>query len=450
MPLLISVSGIRGVVGNGLTAEVVLRAAQAYGTWLGGGKVIVGRDSRVTGEMVRAAVVAGLTAVGCDVVDVGICPTPTVQLATERQGQGGIVITASHNPIEWNALKLLAPDGLFLDEKQGQEVVSRMEKGDFRFAPWDKVGSIQHYAGAVEDHIRRILSLRFVNVAAIRKRRFRIVADCVHGAGGVIIPRLLDRLGCEYEILHEEPNGRFPRPPEPLPENLTELCDAVVKSDADLGFAVDPDVDRLALVAADGTPLGEEYTLALVADLVLSHRPGTVVVNASTSRVMEAVARRYKSRVVRTKVGEIHVAKKARQVKATLAGEGNGGVILPDAHFGRDAPVGIALVLQGLVEREMSLHDWFRSLPQFCMVKRRLELADVSPAVLLGKYQEAMSGQRLDLTDGVTVLWEDSWVQVRASNTEPIVRVLAEAPARERAEELAEEHIRLLRTLAGG
>lgn len=447
MPLLISVSGIRGIVGDGLTPEIVLRAAQAYGSWLGGGKVVVGRDSRVTGEMVRAAVVAGLTAVGCDVVDLGICPTPTTQLATEQHGDGGLVITASHNPVEWNALKLLAPDGLFLDEEQGGKVVERMEKGDFAFARWDRVGTIRHYAGAVDEHIRRILGLRFVNVSAIRRRRFRVVADCVHGAGGVIIPQLLDRLGCEYEILYEEPTGRFPRPPEPLPERLGELCETVVKVGADLGLAVDPDVDRLALVSEEGQPLGEEYTLALVADLILPKRPGTVVVNASTTRAIDEIAIRYKSRVVRTKVGEIHVAKKARQVRATLAGEGNGGVILPDAHFGRDAPVGIALILQGLVEKNITLSTWFRSLPQFQMVKMRLELEGGDPKQVMEKYRQAVSNLPVDLTDGVKVEVGDGWVQVRLSNTEPIIRILAEAPSLERARELAEEHLRLLRSL---
>ncbi len=447
MPLLVSVSGIRGVVGNGLTPELVLRVAQAYGSWLGGGKVILGRDSRVTGEMLRGAVISGLMAVGCDVVDLGICPTPTTEIATERHGDGGIIITASHNPIEWNALKLLAPDGLFLDEEQGAEVMRRMDAGDFRYAKWDGVGKLSHFAGAVKEHVAEILNLRFLDVRGIRRRRFRVVADCVHGAGGVILPYLLDRLGCEAKILHEEANGLFPRKPEPLPEHLGELGEAVRAFGADFGLAVDPDVDRLALVDESGRPLGEEYTLALATDFVLSKRPGPVVVNASTTRAIDDLAARYGATVVRTKVGEIHVAKKAREVGATIAGEGNGGVILPDVHLGRDAPVGLALILQGLLEKGEPISRWHSSLPQYAMVKDRIEVGSVPAPEIVERYKEKLGPADVDLTDGVKLLLEDAWVQVRPSNTEPIVRVMAEAPTPERARRLADEHLAILRDL---
>ena len=450
MPLLVSVSGIRGVVGDGLTPELVLRVAQAYGSWLGGGKVVLGRDSRVTGEMLRGAVISGLMAVGCDVVDLGICPTPTTEIATERHGDGGIIITASHNPIEWNALKLLAPDGLFLDEDQGREVMRRMESGDFRFARWDGIGKLSHYTGAVKEHVAEILNLPFLNVREIRRRRFRVVADCVNGAGGVILPYLLERLGCEYEILHEEANGLFPRKPEPLPEHLGELGEAVKAFGADFGLAVDPDVDRLALVDENGRPLGEEYTLALAADFVLSKRPGPVVVNASTTRAIDDLAARYGASVIRTKVGEIHVAKKAREVNATIAGEGNGGVILPDVHLGRDAPVGLALVLQGLLEKNEPISAWYAGLPQYFMVKDRIEVGTVSAAEIVERYRESLSGASVDLTDGVKVLLGNAWVQVRPSNTEPIIRVMAEAPTPEEARRLADEHLAILRNLLVG
>ena len=447
---MISVSGVRGIVGDGLTPEVALKFAQAYGSKFGPGKIVVGRDSRVTGEMIKYAVWAGLTSVGCDVLDIGIAPTPTVEMVTEHtEHAGGIIITASHNPREWNALKLLAPDGLFLDEEQGATILAHVNKSDFNFAPWDKVGKIVSCASAIDKHLMAIRKLEILDLPIVRKRRFRIVADCCNGAGGTILPQLFDALGCEVEFLNLEPHGRFPRSPEPVPANLGDLCQAVVDFSADLGIAVDPDVDRLALVSEKGIPLGEEYTLALATDFVLANSPGDVVVNASTSQVIDDIATKYDCKVVRTKVGEIHVAKKAREIRAAMAGEGNGGVIYPGLHLGRDAIVGIALILQSLVKKDAPLSEVFAVLPQYTILKDKIELPfDTDTQYLISRLSDAHRGDRIDLTDGVKFLHDHSWVHIRASNTEPIIRVIAEAPDASEAQELVQSFKKEISDLA--
>ncbi len=438
--LMISVSGVRGIVGDGLTPEVALKFAQAYGSHFGPGKIVVGRDSRVTGEMIKHAVWAGLTSVGCDVVDIGIAPTPTVEMATERAGNaGGIIITASHNPKEWNALKLLAPDGLFLDAEQGVAVSDRVNSNGYNFASWDKVGKVVTCASAIGDHLAAIQKLEILDLPSLRARRFKVVADCCNGAGGTILPQLFEALGCVVEFLNLEPHGRFPRSPEPVPANLGELSQAVVKHSADLGIAVDPDVDRLALVSEKGLPLGEEFTLALATDFVLAKHPGDVVVNASTSRVIDDIAAQHGCRVVRTKVGEIHVAKKAREIRAAMAGEGNGGVIYPGLHLGRDAIVGVALILQSLVEKKAPISEVFSEFPQYTIVKDKIDLPfDSNAQDLVSRLSAAHKGDRIDFTDGVKFLYERSWAHIRASNTEPIIRIIAEAPDADRAQELVQ------------
>ena len=440
--LMISVSGVRGIVGEGLTPEVVLQFAQAYGSQFGPGKIVVGRDSRVSGEMVKNAVWSGLMAVGCDVIDIGIAPTPTTQMAAERPDVcGGIIITASHNPIEWNALKLLAPDGLFLDAEQGAAILNRVKSKEFSFCRWDKIGKIHRYENAIQDHIDTILKLDIIDVDAIRKRRFKVVADCCNGAGGTILPQLLEAFGCEAVFLNLAPNGLFPRSPEPIPANLSELCQAVKDHRADFGLAVDPDVDRLALVSEKGEPLGEEYTLTLVSKLVLEKTPGNVVINASTTRAIEDIAEQSGSKVYRTKVGEIHVAKKARKVNAVISGEGNGGVIYPKLHFGRDAPVGIALTLQHLIEYDGSISELHASLPQYQMVKDKKSLPfGLNAQKIVDQLAQQDHTAEIDLTDGLLFLLEKSWVHVRASNTEPIIRVMAEAPTLNEAKELVEKY----------
>lgn len=434
--LMISVSGVRGIVGDGLTPDVALRFAQAYGSHFGPGRIVVGRDSRVTGDLIKYAVWSGLMAVGCDVVDIGMTTTPTTAMATEKhENKGGIIITASHNPREWNALKLLAPDGLFLSPEEGAHILERVQQDRYSFAAWDKTGKVIRDDDAADYHIACVKKLALIDVAAIRNRHFKIVADPCNGAGGTILPEFLQELGCEVIYLNLEPHGRFPRSPEPLPANLKDLSAAVVKHGADLGIAVDPDVDRLALVSENGVPLGEEYTLAMATDFVLSHTPGDVAVNASTSLVINDIAHKYGVQVHRTPVGEIHVATKARETGALMAGEGNGGVIYPPLHLGRDAIVGIALILQYLVEKSKPISQVHADLPQYVMVKDKITLPfGVDARAMVARLTEAHRSENIDVTDGLKFLFEKAWVHIRASNTEPIVRVIAEAPSEEEAQ----------------
>ncbi len=439
--LMVSISGVRGIIGEGLSPEVALHFAQAFGTYCNGGPVVVARDSRTSGEMIQHAVVSGLMATGNPVIELGICPTPTTQMATEKlQAAGGIMITASHNPVMWNGLKLLAPDGLFLDSEQSEQVVQLYQDRAFAFKSWDGLGSVKTYDRAVQDHLDAVLHLPFIHTEQIRARRFKVVADCINGAGAVIIPKLLKELGCDIVVLNGTPDGRFPRTPEPLPENLGEVCKAVHQYGADLGVVVDPDSDRLALVSEKGIPLGEEYTLALAVDFVLQHRRGPVVVNVSTSQVIDDIARQYDCRVERTRVGEINVAKHMREIGAVVGGEGNGGVILPDVHLGRDAIVGITLILQKMAQTSKTLHQLFSELPQYKMVKTKIELpAEIDTGAVVESIRQKYQNENLDLTDGVKILRPRAWVQVRASNTEPILRVMAEAPTEQEAHALAQE-----------
>ncbi len=440
--LMVSVSGIRGVVGDGLTPELIIRYAQAFGSYLGGGKVVVGRDSRITGPMVKHAVLSGLMAMGCDVIDVGICPTPTVQMAVEHfHARGGIAITASHNPIEWNALKLIDSSGMFLDEIQGKTVIQIVNANKFQFVPWDQIGKTELNSTAISHHIDSIFKLNVISPEKIIARKFKIVVDCVNGAGGTILPQLFQRLGCDVVFINGEPTGLFPRPPEPLPENLRELCQAVKSNRADLGFAVDPDVDRLAIVDENGNPLGEEYTLALAVNYVLQKRHGPVVVNVSVTQAIDEIAARYDVPVIRTKVGEIYVAKKMKEVKAVIGGEGNGGVILPELHLGRDAPVGIVLTLQQLAEFGGTIGELQRSLPQYFIAKSRIEIGETNVDQVLKSIVAKYKDQRLDLTDGLKILWPDHWVQIRPSNTEPIIRIYSEAKTMDQAYALAYQFV---------
>lgn len=438
--LMVSVSGVRGIVGEGLTPKGVMNFAQAFGDFVKSGKVVVGRDTRVTGDMMKNAVSAGLLATGCDILDIGICPTPTTQLAVENlKADGGIMITASHNPIMWNGLKLIGSDGLFLDAQQGEEVLRLAQQESFALVSWDKIGVAVHYSKAVEEHLEAILALDYIDVTQIHARTFRVVLDCVCGAGSVMLPELLHRIGCEIIPINCEPSGRFPRDPEPVPENLTELCDVVKKEGADLGLAVDPDSDRLALVSEKGEPLGEERTLALAVKFILTKKSGPVAINASTSRATEDVARAAGSTVFRTKVGEINVAKKMREIGAVIGGEGNGGVILPDIHLGRDAPVGIALTLQHLAEFGGTLSELNSTLPHYVITKDKVALGNIDPQAALAKIKKKYAHENLDLTDGVKIVRGHSWVHIRPSNTEPIIRVIAEAPTEAEANNLCAE-----------
>ena len=438
--LMVSVSGIRGRVGEALTPEIVARYAAGFGAWASSRgpsrNVVVGRDSRVSGPMFHQAVVAGLQSVGCDVIDVGLTTTPTCQLAVEHHhAAGGLMISASHNPIEWNALKFIGPTGLFLENAEGVEMRGLVESGIPR-ARWDQLGQVEPDDGAVQRHIDRVLAIPYLDVEGIRRRRFNVALDCVRGAGAIIMPSLLDRLGCRVTAINLETDGLFPRPPEPVAENLGDLERLVLRAGAVIGFAVDPDVDRLALVSDAGKAIGEDFTLALAARVVLRHKRGAVVTNLSTSRIVEDVANAANVPVIRAPVGEVNVAVRMRDEHAPIGGEGNGGVILSEVHLGRDAPVGAALLLQLLHEDDTSLSQIVSGLPRYSIVKDKLDRPNASLDTVYDALRAAFPGAAADTQDGLRLSWPDRWVHVRPSGTEPIVRVIAEAPTSREALEL--------------
>ena len=431
--LMISVSGMRGHVGTDLTPELVARHAAALGAWAreaGKPLVVLGRDARTSGPMFTHAAIAGLMSVGVDVLDLGIVPTPTVQMSVEEHGAGaGLILTASHNPIEWNALKFVGPDGIFLDAEAGATVRALAEQGPPR-SGWDGLGIVREDSEAIAKDFAKVLALPMIDVPAIRARKLHVALDCVRGAGGRAIPPLLEMLGCRVSGINLETDGRFPRPPEPLPENLGELGELVRRTGADIGMAVDPDVDRLALVDETGTPIGEDYTLAFAVRTVLAHHVGatpTVVVNLSTSLVVEDAARDYGARFVRAPVGEANVARTMRDEGAVVGGEGNGGVMLPALHIGRDAPLGVALILQALAQSGHSVSELVQQNPRYAIVKakgpRGAELRPLYDA-LRARFTDAATDER----DGLRLAWRDRWLHVRPSGTEPIVRYIAEAP----------------------
>jgi len=443
--LMVSVSGVRGRVGEALTPEVVATFAAGFGAWALAGaprgsvrpRVVVGRDSRVSGPMFHRAVLAALQSVGCDIVDVGIAPTPTIQLAVESlHAAGGLAITASHNPIEWNALKFIGPSGLFLSAEEGAAMRAAMEHGVPR-ATWDRLGQVEVDRDAVARHLDRILELPYLDVAAIRARRVHVALDCVRGAGGVIMPALLERLGCRISAINLEVDGRFPRPPEPVAANLGALQALVRESGADVGFAVDPDVDRLALVDETGRAIGEDYTLALATAAVLRRRRGPVVTNLSTSRLIDDVAAAAGVPVLRAAVGEVNVALRMRAEGAPVGGEGNGGVIVSALHLGRDAPAGAALILQLLSDAgTTTLSALVARWPRYAIVKDKVERPGGSLDQVYEALKQTFPGAVVDTQDGLRLAWADRWLHVRPSGTEPIVRVIAEAKTEAEARDL--------------
>jgi phosphomannomutase len=437
---MVSVSGIRGRVGDALTPEVVARYAAGFGAWAAGkgtsNRIVVGRDSRVSGPMFHRVVLSALQSVGCDTIDIGLTTTPTCQLAVEHhRAAGGLMISASHNPIEWNALKFIGSSGLFLEQAEGVQMRALVEAGVPR-ARWDQLGVIAVDERAVERHIERVLAIPYLDVEGIRRRRFKVALDCVRGAGAIIMLPLLERLGCLVTAINVEADGRFPRPPEPVAENLGELERLVLQSGSAVGMAVDPDVDRLALVSDGGRAIGEDFTLALAARLVLRHRRGTVVTNLSTSRIIEDVAGRAGMAVIRAPVGEVNVAVRMRDEHAPVGGEGNGGVILSEVHLGRDAPVGAALLLQLLHEEDKPLSQIVSALPRYVIVKDKLDRPNASLDTVYDALRAAFPDADADRQDGLRLSWKDRWVHVRPSGTEPIVRVIAEAPTGQEALEL--------------
>ncbi|MGH7688301.1 MAG: phosphoglucosamine mutase [Gemmatimonadaceae bacterium] len=441
--LMVSVSGIRGRVGEALTPDVVAQYAAAFGAWArsvsSSRTVVLGRDSRVSGPMFHRIAVGALQSVGCTVMDIGLTTTPTCQLAVEHHhAAGGLMLSASHNPVEWNALKFISSSGLFLDAAEGAAMRGLVESG-IPYVTWDTLGGVERDDRAVSRHIELVLALPFVDVEALKRRRVKVALDCCRGAGAVIMPTLLDRLGCVVSTINGEPDGRFPRSPEPVAENLGELERFVQETGADVGFAVDPDVDRLALVSNRGRAIGEDYTLALATRLVLRYRTGPVVTNLSTSRVVEDAAVAGGSTLVRAPVGEVNVAVRMREIGAVVGGEGNGGVILPEVHLGRDAPVGAALVLQLLLEEARPLASIVEDLPRYAIVKDKLDRPKASLDAVYGALCAAFPDAEADTQDGLRLSWNDRWVHVRLSGTEPIVRVIAEAPTESEARDLVRQ-----------
>lgn len=437
---MVSVSGVRGRVGGGLTPEVMATFAAGFGAWAARRHptptIVVGRDSRVSGPMFHRIVVGALQSVGCTVIDVGLAPTPTIQLAVEHHhAAGGLAITASHNPIEWNALKFIGPNGLFLEAAEGAEMRAFTQAGIPR-ATWDALGAVRADDSAVARHLDAILALPFLDVPAIRARRFRVALDTCRGAGAVIMPALLDALGCEVTHIHPETDGRFPRSPEPVAANLGELEGLVARTGADVGLATDPDVDRLAIVSDAGRAIGEDFTLALAARLVLRHQPGPVVTNLSTSRLLDDVAASAGQRLERAPVGEVNVAVRMRDLGAPIGGEGNGGVILPALHLGRDGPVAAALLLQLLVEERRPLSALVAELPTYAIVKDKLDRPAAPLDAVYAALATAFADAEVDRQDGLRLTWPDRWLHVRPSGTEPIVRVIAEAPTEDAARAL--------------
>ena len=433
-----SVSGLRGIVGRDLTEEVVRRYASAFGTFLrarGGRVVALGRDSRQSGPAFAAAAADALSSAGVDVMDLGMVPTPTAQMAVEVGGlAGGIIVTASHNPVEWNALKFMGPGGKFLTKAEAAEFFSLVDGG--RGTGDGKRGTIAPDAGAVDRHLARLYALPWLDIGKIKTARFTVALDCVRGAGATIMPRLLEDLGCTVHSINLEPDGRFPREPEPIPEHLGELSEFVRKTKADIGIAVDPDVDRCALVDETGRPIGEDYTLAFAVRAVLPRLPGPVVTNLSTSLVVDDAAKAFGQVVERAPVGEANVVERMGAKGAVIGGEGNGGVILPAVHAGRDAPVAATLALALLADRGVPVSRIVDSAPRYAIVKAKLARPTGALEPWYNALRTRVPGAEADLQDGLRLATADRWLHVRPSGTEPVVRIIAEAPSVAEAEDL--------------
>lgn len=452
MPLIVSISGIRGVFGDGLDPATLVRFVSGYGAWLrdatgGAPTVVVGRDGRVTGDVCARIVTATLQSVGCHVIDAGLATTPTVEMGVlKAEADGGIILSASHNPAEWNALKLLNGRGEFLSAADGQAVIDRAESGDDFTVGYDEIGAYCQ-EDFLDYHIEQILALPYIDPSVIAKKNFEIVVDGINSVGAFALPALLRRLGVQEDCIHvvnEEVTGRFAHPAEPLPEHLTETTQIVADTGADLGLVVDPDADRLALIADGGTFFGEERTQVVAADFLMRKEPGPFATNLSSSRLIEDVMARYDQPVFRSAVGEVNVVETMRANGAVLGGEGNGGVILPALHYGRDALVGSALVLQFLAETDQSLSALGATYPEYHISKNKLPLDGLDAQSLLADLAARYADARVSTVDGVKVDLDEGWVHLRTSNTEPILRIYTEARTRDEAEALAERFKREL------
>lgn len=446
MSLMVSISGIRGIVGESLTPEKIVQYSSAYAEYCRRGTIFIGRDGRITGKTIQDLVTATLLQMGCNVIDLGICPTPTVAFAVEKlHGAGGIAVTASHNPMIWNGMKFFAATGLFLNADENKNFWQIAERGNFRYKPWNEQGKLSVNHEFIHEHVQAVLNLPYLSPSAIAKKKFKIVLDCVNASGGAVVPSLLKKLGCEVIELNCNLSGIFAHTPEPIPENLTELCSAVLAHKADLGIAIDPDSDRLVLITEEGKPFVEEYTIVsavkfiLEAEKKLNRTNHSIVVNLSTTRAVEDIASLYNATVVRTPVGEINVAKKMKEIGAVIGGEGSGGVILPAVHLGRDALVGVGLFLQLLADFNGKASELKHSLPFYEIVKNKIELGSLQPDEILKKLHEKYSRtETTNFDDGLKIDFAESWVHLRKSNTEPIIRIIAEAKTRREAAILVE------------
>lgn len=451
MTLIKSISGIRGTIGgrsgDTLNPLDIVKFTSAYATFIrkstpgGCNKIVVGRDARISGEMVKNVVCGTLMGMGFDVINIGLATTPTTELAVTMSGaDGGIIITASHNPRQWNALKLLNNKGEFLTAQDGAEVLSIAEKEDFDFADVDALGKYTEDSTFDEKHINSVLALQAVDAEAVRKAGFKVVVDSVNSVGGVVLPKLLDRLGVTYKMLNGDPTGDFAHNPEPLEKNLSEIMAEMTGGNYDLGIVVDPDVDRLAFICENGKMFGEEYTLVSVADYVLSLTPGNTVSNLSSTRALRDVTEKHGGKYTASAVGEVNVTTQMKAVQAVIGGEGNGGVIYPASHYGRDALVGIALFLSNLAHKGCKVSELRATYPDYCIAKNRIDLTpSTNIDAILERIKELFKNEQVNDIDGVKIDFPDKWVHLRKSNTEPIIRVYSEAATMEEADALGKQ-----------
>jgi len=459
MSLIKSISGIRGTIGGkvdeNLTPIDAVKFAAAYGSWLKEQvgkehvKVVIGRDARISGEMIQNLVQYTLIGLGIDVVNIGLSTTPTVEVAVPlEKADGGIILTASHNPKEWNALKLLNDKGEFVSDQDGKAILKIAQENDFSFATVDHLGKFNYDDRYIDLHIEKVLALPLVTPEAIQKKKFRVVVDAVNSTGGIAIPRLLERLGVEVVKLYCEPNGHFPHNPEPLREHLGDICKKVLEEKADFGIVVDPDVDRLAFITDQGEMFGEEYTLVACADYVLSKAKGNVVSNLSSSRALRDIAQKYGVTYSAAAVGEVNVVTEMKRVEAIIGGEGNGGIIYPELHYGRDALVGVALFLSLLAERGGSVQQLRESYPAYFMSKNKIQLTEqINPDLILKAMEQKYAHEQTITIDGLKIDFADSWVHLRKSNTEPIIRIYTEGKSQKEADDLAQRFIEEMRAL---
>jgi phosphomannomutase len=438
---MVSISGIRGIIGNGLEPEILVKYTSAFADFCGKGKIVVGRDGRISGDMVKNIVFGTLMAKGIDVIDIGITPTPTVLYnVLKHKALGGISLSASHNPNEWNALKLINSEGEFMTAEQNKQMLSMLSDTPVNYAKWNELGKLIFDENGLKDHLNSVFGLDFIDLEKIRNRKFKVLLDCVNGAGSYVMPELLKMFGCDVIEMNCEKNGIFPRLAEPLPENLTETMKAVVNYNADLGIVVDPDVDRLVLITEKGEPFSEEYTIAQAVKFILSKEKGNVVVNLSTTRAVDDIVKQYGCNLYKSPVGEANVVKKMKEVNAIIGGEGSGGIIYPKLVFGRDALTGTAITLQHLLEFGDTLSRLKESLPSYFIAKRKIELNNVNPDIILNNLLQIYKNNETNTEDGLRIDFDDYWVHFRKSNTEPILRCIVEAKSQELANEKIEFH----------